>query len=203
MRRNRLYLPICLFFLFSCSKEDAIPSYQLLVDVTPVSGGSVTPNSGSFMKGESVQLLAKPAAEYLFKEWRGSLLGDSNPTSLVMDADKRITGVFQRRSYPLSLDIEGDGAVDESIVTVAPQGRITNYPSGTVVRLKANPVDGWLFKGWAGDNTSSVNPLDIKVDKGVSLKAIFEKAIVKLTVKIDAGGSVEIKSKKTIFPSVI
>jgi hypothetical protein len=155
------------------------------------------------MKGESVQLLAKPAAEYLFKEWKGSLLGDSNPSALVMDTDKRITGVFQRRTYPLSLEIEGEGAVDESIVTVAPQGRITNYPSGTVVRLKANPVEGWLFKAWAGDNTSSVNPFDVKVDKAVSLKAIFEKAIVKLTVKIDAGGSVEIKSKKTNQTKVV
>lgn len=189
--------------LFSCSKEDAIPSYQLLVDVTPVNGGTVSPNSGSFMKGESVQLLAKPSAEYLFKEWKGSLLGDSNPSSLVMDADKRITGVFQRRTYPLSLEIEGEGAVDESIVTVAPQGRITNYPSGTVVRLKANPVDGWLFKTWSGDNTSTINPLDIKVDKGVSLKAIFEKAIVKLTVKIDVGGTLEIKSKKTNQTKVV
>ena len=57
MRRINLYLS-AFDFLLSCSKDDAIPAYQLFVDVTPVNGGSVTPNSGTFMKGESVQLLA-------------------------------------------------------------------------------------------------------------------------------------------------
>ncbi len=181
---------------FSCSKEDAIPSYKLSVDASPVSGGTITPNFGSYMKGESVQLLAKPASEYLFKEWKGALLGDTNPTSIVMDADKKITGVFQKRTYPLSLEIEGQGAVDETIIAVAPDGRITNYPSGTTVRLKATPAEGWLFKSWSGDVSSTTSSLDVKVDKSVSLKALFEKAIVKLTVNIAAGGSLEIKSQK-------
>lgn len=181
---------------FSCSKEDAIPSYKLSVDANPVSGGTITPNFGSYMKGESVQLLAKPAGEYLFKEWKGSLLGDSNPTSVVMDADKKITGVFQKRTYPLSLEIEGQGAVDETIIAVAPDARITNYPSGTTVRLKATPAEGWLFKSWSGDLSSSSSSLDLKVDKAVNLKALFEKAIVKLAVNVVAGGSVEIKSQK-------
>jgi hypothetical protein len=203
MRKSLIFLSSFLFFLSSCSKEEVIPSYQLNVDVTPINGGSVSPSTGTFMKGESVQLVAKPGAEYLFKEWKGSLLGDLNPSMLVIDTDKRVTAVFQRRKYPLALEIEGEGTVDESIVTLAPEGRITNYSSGTVVRLKANPVEGWLFKSWAGDNTSSVNPLDVKVDKGVSLKAIFEKAIVKLTVKIDAGGTLEIKSKKTNQTKVV
>ncbi len=181
---------------FSCSKEDAIPSYKLSVDANPVSGGTITPNFGSYMKGESVQLLAKPAGEYLFKEWKGSLLGDSNPTSVVMDADKKITGVFQKRTYPLSLEIEGQGAVDETIIAVAPDARITNYPSGTTLRLKATPAEGWLFKSWSGDLSSSSSSLDLKVDKAVNLKALFEKAIVKLAVNVVAGGSVEIKSQK-------
>jgi TPP-dependent pyruvate/acetoin dehydrogenase alpha subunit len=31
----------------------------------------------------------------LFKQWQGSISGTSNPTSITMDADKSVTGVFE------------------------------------------------------------------------------------------------------------
>jgi hypothetical protein len=157
--------------MVSCSKEDAIPTYQLLVDVTPVSGGSVTPNTGSFMKGESVQLLAKPASEYLFKEWKGAYTGNTNPGSIVMDADKRITGVFEKRQYPLNVTIEGNGTIKEEIVAVASQAQ---YPSGTTVKLTAIPAAGAKFSEWKGDITSKDSVITTIVNKAISLQAIFQ-----------------------------
>lgn len=175
----------------------AIPNRILTTNTLPIVGGTLTPASGSFKNGDRVQLLAKPAPEYLFKEWQGDLRGDINPSEFMMDADKSITGVFQKRSYPLSLEIEGQGTVDESILIVAPDARITNYPSGTTVRLLANPVSGWSFKGWIGDVNGSANPLDLKIEKGVNLKAVFEKVYVKLQVVLSEGGTLEIKSEKS------
>ncbi|MEN9958835.1 MAG: Mannuronate-specific alginate lyase [Bacteroidota bacterium] len=171
MRKIFLYLSISITFLVACSKEDAIPSYQLFVDVTPVSGGSVSPNAGSYMKGESVQLIAKPAAEYLFKEWRGAYSGSSNPGALLMDADKRITGVFEKRQYPLNLTIEGNGTVKEEIVAVASQAQ---YPSGTTVKLTAIPAAGAMFSEWKGDITSKDSVITTLVNKAISLQAIFQ-----------------------------
>jgi Divergent InlB B-repeat domain/FG-GAP-like repeat len=170
MRRITLYLS-AFAFLLSCSKDDAIPSYQLFVDVTPVTGGSVTPNSGTFMKGESVQLLAKPAAEYLFKEWNGAFASTSNPGNLVMDTDKRVTGVFEKRQYPLNLTIEGNGSVKEEIVLVASQAQ---YPSGTTVKLTAIPAAGAMFSEWKGDITSKDSVITTIVNKAITLQAIFQ-----------------------------
>ncbi len=156
---------------FSCSKEDAIPSYKLSVDANPVSGGTITPNFGSYMKGESVQLLAKPASEYLFKEWKGALQGNTNPTSLVMDADKQVTGVFEKRQYPLNLTIEGNGTVKEEVIAVAPQAQ---YPSGTTVRLTALAASGSKFSEWKGDIVSKDSIITTIVNKAISLQAVFQ-----------------------------
>ncbi len=197
MRRITLYLS-AFAFLLSCSKDDAIPSYQLFVDVTPVTGGSVTPNSGTFMKGESVQLLAKPAAEYLFKEWKGAFASTSNPGNLVMDTDKRVTGVFEKRQYPLNLTIEGNGTVKEEIVAVASQAQ---YPSGTTVKLTAIPAAGAMFSEWKGDITSKDSVITTIVNKAISLQAVFQKRAPDYSTKY-SGGRPAYMTKPVAFNSV-
>jgi hypothetical protein len=157
-------------FLFSCSKE--VIQQKLTVDWTPLNGGTVSPPSNAFEKGSVVSLVATPAGEYTFKQWSGSLSGTSNPASLTMDTDKQVTGVFEKRQYPLSLTIEGNGTVKEEVIALATQAQ---YPSGTTVRLTAQPADKFEFGGWSGGVTSSANPLDIKVDKAISLKALFQQ----------------------------
>jgi hypothetical protein len=108
---------ISISILFSCTKE--IIQHKLSVNVTPINGGSVTPPSGSYEKGQSVQLLATPASDYVFKEWKGDLLGSINPTTLIIDKDKVITGSFEKRKFPLNLTIEGSGTVKEEIIGVS------------------------------------------------------------------------------------
>jgi hypothetical protein len=55
-----------------------------------------------------------------------------------VDADKQVTGVFEKRQYPLSLTIEGSGTVKEEVIAIAPQAQ---YPSGTTVRLTPQPAE--------------------------------------------------------------
>ena len=100
--------------LFATCKKD-VPQKQLTVNVTPVVGGSVTPSSGTYAMGSNVKLLATPSPEYLFKEWSGGYTGTTNPASIIMDVDKTITAVFEKREYPLSLTIVGSGTVKEEI----------------------------------------------------------------------------------------
>jgi hypothetical protein len=168
--RNRTLIFIISICLISCTKE--IIQQKLTVSVTPANGGTVSPPSNSYEKGSNVSLVATPSGEYLFKQWQGSISGTSNPTSITMDADKSVTGVFEKRQYPLTLTIEGSGTVKEEVIAVATQAL---YPSGTTVRLTAQPVDKFEFGGWSGDLTSTANPLDLKIDKAISLKATFKK----------------------------
>jgi hypothetical protein len=167
---NRTLLILSFICLISCTKE--IIQQKLTVSVTPANGGTVSPPSNSYEKGSNVSLVATPIGEYLFKQWQGSISGTSNPTSITMDADKSVTGVFEKRQYPLTLTIEGGGTVKEEVIGIAGQAL---YPSGTTVRLTAQPADKFEFGGWSGDLTSTANPLDLKIDKAISLKALFQE----------------------------
>ncbi len=162
------------FWLSACTKE--ILTHKLSTDASPLNGGSVTPPSNSFEHGQQVSLTATPNGEYVFKNWLGALSGTTNPTSLLMDADKQVTGVFEKRQYPLNLTIEGNGTVKEEVVAMANQAQ---YPSGTTVKLtaRANPVS--IFSEWKGDKTGTDSVLTILVSKPFSLVAKFmEKPLI-------------------------
>jgi hypothetical protein len=170
MMLKRISVLVLSIALFSCSKE--IIQQKLTVDWTPLNGGTVSPPTNAFEKGTVVSMIATPAGEYAFKQWSGSLSGNNNPSPITLDADKQVTGIFEKRQYSLSLTIEGSGTVKEEVIAIAPQAQ---YPSGTIVRLTPQPADKYEFGGWSGDLTSSANPLDLKIDKAISLKALFQK----------------------------
>jgi hypothetical protein len=167
---RHLSLFVLSILLLACSKE--IIQQKLTVDVMPANGGTVSPPTNAFEKGSVVSLVATPAGEYTFKQWQGGVSGTNNPTSITMDTDKQVTGVFEKRLYPLTLTIEGNGTVKEEVIAIAPQSQ---YPSGTTVRLTPQPADKFEFGGWSGDLTSTSNPLDLKIDKPINLKALFQQ----------------------------
>ena len=167
---NRISVLALTFIFFSCSKE--VITQKLSVDWTPLNGGAVSPPTNAFEKGTVVSMVATPAGEYVFKQWSGNLSGTNNPAPITMDTDKQVTGVFEKRQYPLTLTIEGSGTVKEEVIAIATQAQ---YPSGTTVRLTAQPADKFEFGGWSGGLTSTANPLDVKIDKAISLKAVFKE----------------------------
>lgn len=155
----------------SCTKEaEIIIQHKLTVSANPSVGGTVTPGNNSYNKGQIVNLLATPSAEYVFRDWSGSLSGSTNPSPVTMDIDKSVVGNFEKRQYPLSLTIEGQGTVKEEIAKVA---TLSQYPSGTTVRLTATPLEKYEFGGWSGDLISSNNPIEVKIEKAISLKVLF------------------------------
>lgn len=165
---NRLSVLFITIILFSCSKE--IIQQKLTVDWTPFNGGTVSPATNAFEKGTIVSMSATPAGEYVFKQWTGSLTGTSNPSPLTMDSDKQVTVVFEKRQYPLSLTIVGSGAVKEEVIPIVTQSQ---YPSGTTVRLTAQPAARYTFSNWSGDLSSTANPLELIISKPINLKASF------------------------------
>lgn len=178
---KRVILALGVLFLFAACKKD-VPQKQLTVNVTPEVGGSVTPSSGTYAMGSTVKLTATASAEYIFKEWTGGITGTTNPANVVMDLDKTITAVFEKREYPLSLTIVGSGTVKEEIIKIASSA--TNYKSGTTIRLTPQPSAGFQFKKWSGDDTTSKSPLDLVVSKPINLTCTFEKmAITSLKVE--------------------
>ena len=127
-----------------------------------------------YNSGTIVELTATPSAEWLFVEWTGDLESTDNPAQITIDKAKTITAVFVKKQYPLTIEIEGEGTVAEKVIKA---GAATDYNSGTVVELTANPSDEWEFKEWTGDLESTDNPAQITIDASKTVKAIFKQII--------------------------
>ena len=126
--------------------------------------------STDYNSGTIIELSASPASEWIFVEWKGDFSSVENPTQISIDKPKNITAVFEKKQYPLNIEIEGNGSVEEKIIK---PGLANDYNSGTIIQLNAVPENGWSFLKWSGDLLSSKNPIEITVDMAKTIKAEF------------------------------
>lgn len=141
----------------------------------------------SYEEGTEVQLTAEPDKNWLFTGWEGDLSGGQNPEIILMDGPKSVTAIFERRTYPLTIQTEGEGTVSEEVI----QSKATDIDAGSVVELTANPADGWEFTGWQGDLSGSENPETITIDSETEVTAVFEKLEYEIEFDIEGSGSVQ------------
>ena len=123
-----------------------------------------------YNSGTVVELTAVPEGEWLFVEWTADLTGSENPKEITIDKAKTVTAVFVKKQYPLTIEIEGEGTVSEKVIK---QGLATDYNSGTIVELTAEPTGDWEFVEWSGDITSTENPTQITIDGPKTVKVKF------------------------------
>lgn len=174
---------ILVILLFAhCSKENTpdpppppppptVVKYTLSVTVSPASSGSVSPSSGSYAKGSSVTITSTPATGYDFKEWSGSgITSSANPLSFTMNNDMNINAIFELKSYPLIITIEGEGQV-----TKEETSQKTTSTHGTTYNLTAVASNGWEFLEWKGDLTGSSNPAQITVVDSTNITCVFRQ----------------------------
>ena len=184
---KKLLYYFLVLFLVSCSKDPIL--YTLTTSVNPLEGGTLIPTTTQFEEGETVVLNATPSTEYTFFAWSG-VSGTSTSTSIVMDSDKAVTAVFTKKRYALNILIEGEGEVNEKIIKA---GVSTDYNSGTIIELSANPASEWVFVEWKGDFSDVENPTQITINKPKNITAVFEKKQYPLNIEIEGNGSVEEK----------
>ncbi|NIT59389.1 MAG: hypothetical protein GWN00_25160, partial [Aliifodinibius sp.] len=87
------------------------------------------------------------------------ITGPENPVQITVNDAKEVTAVFEKKSYPLTVQPQGSGAVSERVVS---KGK--DYDYGDVVELSPNPAEGWKFVEWAGDLAGTKKPEQITVD---------------------------------------
>ena len=148
------------------SSTDSV-TYTLTLSASE--GGTVTPESGTYSENESVELLATPDSTYVFAYWIGSSTSTDNPLSVIMDSDKNFTANFEKKQYPLTIVVEGEGTVTEEIVT---NGRVEDYDVGTLIQLTATPSEGWKFDKWVEIGVDT-NPLQVAITDSITLTAKF------------------------------
>ena len=127
-------------------------------------------SSTDYNSGTIVELSANPVSEWVFVEWKGDLSGSENPTQITINKPKKIIAVFQKKQYPLNIEIEGEGSVEETVIK---PGVPNSYNSGTIVSIEAIPQNGWSFLKWSGDVSSLENPIEITVNISKNIKAEF------------------------------
>lgn len=138
--------------------------------------------------GTKVELTAIPSTEWLFVGWTGDIESKDNPIQVVINHPKKVNALFAKRKYPLTINIEGQGAVDEEIVY---SNRTSDYDSGTMVKLTAAPSEGWNFLSWTGTFTSNSSSIQVDVNGPIELTATFTEAPFSLKftrTKISAQG---------------
>ncbi len=137
--------------------------------------------------GTVVELTAKPSDHWLFDHWEGDLNGNTNPVQITVSSPKSVKAVFVKKMYDLTVNVEGEGAVSETVK----ETRSGSYQEGTVVELTATPATGWSFDHWEGDLTSTDNPAQITISSAKSVKAIFTKNKYAYNLKIVGPGVVD------------
>ena len=144
----------------------AVVKYTL--SVTAGEGGTVSTTGGEYESGQTVSVTATPEGEYLFKDWSD---GNTNATrTITVSSNSTLTANFEKKKYPLTVNIEGEGEVLEEIVNA---GRTTDYDSGTTVKLTAVPSEGWEFVGWTGAIASAELEIQILVSEAKTISATF------------------------------
>jgi uncharacterized repeat protein (TIGR02543 family) len=156
----------------------AINMYTLTVNATNGTVAKV-PDQASYESGSVVQLMATAAPGYLFTGWSGDVIITANPIDVTMDANKNITANFTIKTY--SLTVAGtNGSVEKN-----PDQAL--YDSNATVQLTAIPITGYHFTNWSGDQTGSVNPVDVVMDRNKNITANFAINMYTLTVNVMNG----------------
>jgi hypothetical protein len=72
----------------------APPSVQLVATAYPPAGGLVSPASGIYAAGATVEVSATPATYYRFLAWTNGAVGTNNPLTLLLNTNVSIQAVF-------------------------------------------------------------------------------------------------------------
>lgn len=174
--KRTLSLLLILTTVFSCSKDtdtptptvEPTPKYSLAI--TAGDGGSVSTSGGTYEKGTKVTVTATPDGEFLFDKWSDG--NTDNPREITVSSNLNLSASFIKKKYALTVNIEGEGTVEEEII-VQGSTSTTEYNSGTTVKLTAIPGEQWLFNSWSGDIESNDEQIELSLNSPKELNAKF------------------------------
>ena len=151
----------------------------ITASVSDMSKGSTSFESGEYGAGQQLTFLAEPNEGYQFVEWVNESSGQSytsNPLSLTISNNTNLVAVFSPVIYNVNLDIEGDGEIEQEIISSEVEGQLS---LGSVLKLTAVPGKDQAFFYWNDDVNDIENPKTITIDGESPIKARFNYSVVK------------------------
>ena len=82
-----------------------------VLTVSVQGNGTVTPDSGTYVHGETISMSAVADAGWRFDGWSGDLSGDASPVNLTMDDDKSVMATFSQ--IPTSPNTAPEALIDD------------------------------------------------------------------------------------------
>lgn len=175
----------------SSSNFTVIPTYNLTVNVSGSGAVALNPPGGVYDSSTVVALTAAPDPGYVFSGWSGDLSGNANPDSVLMDAAKSVTAVFEKAA-PLMVNVKAflEGPYQSNSM------KTTVRDNGGLPLSQPYNISPWNYSG--GENVSSI-PADvvdwvlvglrsIETEEDVFRRAAFIKSDGSI---VDTSGSVE------------
>ena len=149
--------------MFNPESAPGATEHRLITTAVPQNGGTVNPpNTTTHSAGANVTATAAAAPGYTFSGWLGASTSTSETTVINMNDGKTLVAQFTPIVYTLTVNRtpESGGAVfvnGTALAGAAPQN------AGTMIEALARPADGYIFTGWSGAVTSTVNPIKIDI----------------------------------------
>jgi hypothetical protein len=154
-----------------------------VVTLAAASAGSIQldPPGGVYDSGTTVTFTAVPNPAHRFTGWAGSLTGQENPATLVVDSNELVIAGFVSQ-FSVSVASSSGGSV-----TLDPPGGL--YDDGSSVTLTAVPDANHRFGGWSSILAGQGNPATLVVEADELITASFVP-LAHLSVAPAVGGSV-------------
>lgn len=175
--KKLFFLLTAFAIVLSCSSDETstpvtpppAPIAKYTITLSAGEGGTVSTTGGEYESGQTVNVTATPQGEYVFTSWSD---GNTNPTrTITVSSNNTLAANFEKRKYPLTINIEGEGEVLEEIVNA---GRTTDYDSGTIVKLTAIPTGEWyLLDSWGENIDLSANSIQLNINEPLTLNVKF------------------------------
>lgn len=154
------------------SNKSLVANYsinQYTIATTAVNG-SITknPDQLNYNHGTNLQLTAIPKTGYSFTSWSGDTIATSNPLTIKMLSNKKMTANFTAippATYTINITSNNG--------TVTKNPNQPSYTKGTDVQLTATPITGYIFSSWSGDTITTSNPINIGITKNKNFTANF------------------------------
>ena len=195
----RISIFIVILLFVGCSTSPT-PTYKITTNSNPPDGGSITvsPLQSFYDKGTEVTISATTNDEYYFQDWSGDISSTSSPVKTIINSDITVTGNFQKKKYPLFINVVGEGTISEQVI----QTKKTDYESGTIVQLTAIPSENWEFSSWKGDLESNEEVIEVPIYGITNITVTFTKKLYTLNVNVNGFGSYQekiLQSKSTEY----
>jgi len=132
----------------------------------------LSPPTGPYALGATVQVTALPAPGHYFFGWSGAASGFANPWRFTVTNASSITALFGAlKPTQVSLTVLPNG---NGTVAINPASNV--YTNGDIVTLTATPAADCVFTEWSGDASGSSNPLVLLLDTNKLITANFKFA---------------------------